>query len=403
MSSTDASKSDGARSESAESRVRLCVIVTVDITILNLCRGRLEYLMERGFDVTVVCAPTSKAAEIEARGVRLHTAPLTRAISPIRDLHSLWNLYRFLRRERFDLIEISTPKAALIGSIAAWLAGARCVVHLLRGLAYQQQGLLTRRLLRWSQRIACCLSHRVISISESLTEQAMVDGICSRQKIVVLGHGSSNGVDLHRFSLPDAANRSVMRRRLSMPDDAVVVGFVGRMTGDKGVAELVEAFTELSEQQSALYLLLVGDLEARDRIPKWVQQRIEEHPRIIHVAWQSDTALLYTAMDLVVLPSYREGLANVLLEAAAMKLPAVTTDAVGCRDVVVEGETGFCVPIRDASKLKQRMAQLVGDQALRERLGANARRRVERHFTCSDVWLLQEQEFRRLLPGSNPG
>lgn len=397
MSSTDASKSDGARSESAESRVRLCVIVTVDITILNLCRGRFEYLMKQGFDVTVVCASSSKAAEIEARGVCLHTAPLTRAISPLGDLMALWNLYWFLRRERFDVIEISTPKASLIGAVASWLVGAPCVVHLLRGLAYQEQGWLTARLLRWSQRVACRLSHRVVCISRSMMEQAVRDGLCGRDKIVVLGCGSSNGVDLQRFSPPDESARMEARRRLGIPEEAVVAGFVGRMTGDKGVAELVDAFTSLNERMPSLYLLLVGDYEARDHPPEWVVERIAQHNRIKHVGWQSDTLSFFSAMDFLVLPSYREGFGTVVLEAAAMELPAVVTNTLGGRDVVIEDKTGFCVPIRDVARLERAIEHLAESSDLRGRMGRSARRHVEQQYECSTVWSLQEREFRRLL------
>lgn len=397
MSVTDTTSIANPVTESGARRVRWCVIVTVDITIQNLCRGRLEHFMERGFDVTVVCAPTTMAADIEARGLRLHTAPLVRANSPIRDLTALWNLYWFLRREQFDLIEISTPKASLVGAIAAWLARAPCVLHLLRGLAYQEQGRLHRYLLRIAQKIPCRLSHRVVSVSESALEQACRDRICDRDKIVVLGHGSSNGVDLERFSPRRKVAGPGTRRRFGIPDDAVVAGFVGRFTGDKGIAELVDAFTNLSETLPELHLLLVGDWEARDRPPERVVEAIARHPRIKHVGWQHDLPPFYAAMDFLTLPSYREGLATVLLEAAAMELPVVTTDAVGCRDVVVEGETGFCVPVRDSAKLQEAMARLAVQTELRNRMGPAGRHLVEQRYRCATVWSLQEQEFRRLL------
>ena len=385
----------------ADRRIRMCLIVTVDITIQNLCRGRLEWFTSRGFDITVVCAPTPIGADIEARGVRLHTAPLARSITPLKDLAALWNLYRFLRREQFDLIEVSTPKASLIGAMAARLAGARRVVHLLRGLVYHQQGGLTARLLRWSHQLACRFSHRVISISESMLEQACQDKICTRDKIVVLGRGSSNGVDLQRFSSRFVAAEPDARRRLGMAEDAVVVGFVGRMTGDKGLAELVTAFASLSEKRPGLYLLMVGDLEDRDRPAESIVERIGRHPRIRHVGWQSDVRPFMSAMDFLVLPSYREGFGTVLLEAAAMGLPLVTTDAVGGRDVVIDGKTGFCVPVRDSGKLEEAMMRLASDEGLRSRMGEAARHVVEQHYDCAVVWALQEQEFHRLLQASN--
>lgn len=396
MSAADHPDPPPAAVRPVEKRVRLCVIVTVDITIQSLCRGRFEYLMDHGFDITVVCAPTPLAEDIKARGLRLHTAPLARAITPTRDLRALWNLYRFLRRERFDLIEVSTPKAALVGAVAARLAGAPRVVYLLRGLAYQQQGALTRRLLRLSDKIACRFSHRVISVSTATLEQACQDGVCPCEKIVVLGQGSSNGVDLERFSNGREDDSGAVRRRLGIPDDAIVAGFVARMTGDKGVVELVDAFTALSEVMPDLHLLLVGDYEQRDRPPGRIVQVVEQHPRIIGAGWQDDPRPFFRAMDFFVLPTYREGLGTVLLEAAAMHLPLITTKASGWSDGV-ENETALFVPIRDSSRLKDAMEKMASDPGLRARMGAAGRRKVEQCYDRRLVWALQEQEFRRLL------
>jgi len=378
-------------------RIRLCVIVTVDITIQNLCKGRLEYFIANGFDVTVVCAPTPLAKEIEARGVRLHTAPLARSISPFRDLRALLSLYRFLRAERFDLVEVSTPKGSLIGAVAARLAGVQCVVHLLRGLAYQGQRGLGGMVLRWAHKIACRFSHRVICVSGSGREQAGRDGICAVDKMIVLGRGSSNGVDVTRFSPSTEKQRADARQAMGLPAQAVVAGFVGRITRDKGIAELVQAFIDLREKRPTLHLLMVGGLEHRDQPSTEVMARIVADPRIKQIEWQQDAQPSYLAMDFVVLPSHREGLANVLLEAGAMSLPVVTTDAVGCRDAIVEGETGFCVPIGDVTKLGEAMDRLAGDATLRHQMGKAARSFMERNYDCVAVWARQEQEFRRLL------
>ena len=397
MAVGDPSDSTSTTARRDPSCIRLCVIVTVDITLQNLCRGRFEYFMERGYDVTVVCAPTPLAAEIEARGVRLHTAPLSRAVTPLRDLRALWNLYRFLKREQFDLIEVSTPKASLIGAVAARLAGAPLVVHLLRGLAYQHQKGLTYRLLRMSHRIACRFAHRVIAISQTNLEQACKDGVCSREKIVVLGQGSSNGVDLDRFSPVDDATAKGARRRLDIPDDAIVAGCVARMTRDKGMVELVDAFTALGETMPHLYLLLVGDYEQRDRPPPRIVEAIEQHPRILCVGWQEDTRSFFSVMDFFVLPTYREGLSTVLLEAAAMGLPLITTAASGWSEQVDDDATTLFVPTGDTTELKEAMGKLASSAELRAQLGKAGRSRVEQHYDNRKVWALQEQEFRRLL------
>lgn len=375
----------------------MCVIVTIDLTIQNLCRGRLEYLIEHGFDITVVCAPTPLAAAIEARGVRLHTAPLTRKISPLRDLLALWNLYRFLRKQRFDLVEVSTPKGALIGSLAAKLSGVPCLVHLLRGLAYQGKSGLRARLLRVAHAIPCRIADRVISISNQTMQQACSDDVCAGDRIEVLGHGSSNGVDLARFSpLPEEARRKV-RAELGVSDEDVVVGFVGRLTQDKGIVELVDVFVALSETMPKLRLLVVGDYEERDRPPQRVMDEIAENPRIKHVEWQQETPRYFGAMDFLALPTHREGFGTVLLEAAAMGLPVVTTEAAGWWGAVDQTEEAWCVPIGDCDKLREAIARLAADAALRCQMGSALREKVTTHYDCRRVWSLQEQAFRRLL------
>jgi glycosyltransferase involved in cell wall biosynthesis len=304
---------------------------------------------------------------------------------------ALWKLFRFLRRERFDLIEVSTPKGALIGSLAAKLAGTPCVVHLLRGLAYQGRGGLRARLLRFAHAVPCRFSKRVVSISETTLERACNDGICPRDKIVVLGHGSSNGVDLERFSPPSRTSR------LNIPEEAIVAGFVGRLTRDKGIDELVEAFSALGESRPDLYLLLVGDYEEGDRPPRRIIETVDRHPRIRSVGWKQDTPRFFAAMDFFVLPTHREGFGTVLLEAAAMGLPVVTTGAAGWWDVIDKDKDAMCLPIGDAAELEAAMATLADDAASRNRMGTTGRRKVEQSYSCSTVWSLQEREFRRLL------
>jgi len=376
---------------SAEPRLRLCVIVTVDITLLNLCRGRFEYLTAHGFDITAVCAPTPHADELSRRGIRLVTAPLLRSITPLRDLVAVWRLYRFLRRERFDIVEVSTPKAALVGSVAARLARVPCLIHLLRGLVYEHAGRLQRVLLRVSQTIPCRLADEVFSISHGMMEQAIEDGVCAPDKIRVLGRGSSNGIDLQRFAPPSSDGRRSVRSRHGIPEGAVVAGFVGRMTRDKGIGELVRAFLEIGERRPDLHLLLVGTYETRDRPSSEVLDGVASHDRIHHVGWQPSTPPFLGAMDLLILPTYREGFGTVLLEAAAVGLPVITSDIVGCRDAVEADETALLVPPCDTAALVSAWERLLDDETLRQRLGTAGRRRVQEHFQQTEVWSRQAE------------
>ena len=394
---TAASADPGTPTDPAPRPIRLCVMATVDITIQNLCRGRLEYLIARGFEVTVVCAPTPMADEIRRRGVRLFTPPLTRAMTPWTDIKCLWVLWRFFRRERFDIVEVSTPKAALLGVIAARLARQPCVVHLLRGLAYQRQRGLGAKILRWSQRIACRRAHHVMSISRSMAEQAYRDGLCASGSMILMGRGSSNGVDLERFSPGLRVRRAELRQGLGIAPDAVVVGFVGRMTADKGLVELMDAFEGVARRHPEAVLLFVGDYEERDRPPSAVMERIDRVPFVRRAGWQADTAPYYGVMDVLALPSYREGFGAGLLEAAAAGVPVIASDIEGCRDAVDGGVTGLLVPAQDARALEAALERLVSDAGLRARMGAAGRAWAEQHFDQQVIWRMYEEHYRRFV------
>jgi glycosyltransferase involved in cell wall biosynthesis len=372
--------------------IRMCVLTTIGPSIQTHYRGRLEYFNAHGFDVTVVCASSELDDEIRARGVRLHTAPLTRVIAPWQDLRALWNLWRFFRRERFDLIEVGTPKAALIGSIAARLAGAPCVIHLLHGLACQGLDGVLGWLARVSAAIPCRLAHETISVSPSAREDAHRIGICARGRMRVLGRGTCNGVDVRRFSPTQRQLGGTVRGRWRIPPDAVVLGFIGRLTRDKGLVELAGALREMQE----VVLLLVGSYDERDRPPDEVIEFLSSDPRVRQVGFQTDVVAFLAAMDILVLPSYREGFPAVLLEAAAMGLPVVATNATGCRDAVEPDVTGLQVPVGDTAQLRSALERLVNDAELRRTMGAAGRRRVAEHFDQQRVWALYVEEYRRL-------
>jgi glycosyltransferase involved in cell wall biosynthesis len=350
-----------------------------------------------GFEITVACASSEDDDAIMARGVRLKTFPLTRAITPWQDMQTLFQMYRFFRHERFDLIEFSTPKAALIGSLAAWMARAPCQIHILQGMAYEGKRRLLGWILRVSTSIPCRLAHVTFAVSPSVRERVCADGLAHSDRVRLLGKaGSGNGVDVERFSPERIRLRDRFRANHGIPPDTVVIGFIGRLTRDKGIEELVRAFIAMQEQNRHAVLLLIGDYEHRDRPADDVIRIVSEHPCIHHIGFQSDVIPGMTAMDIVVLPTYREGLPYVLLEAAALGLPTVTTDATGARDAILAGTTGVQVPVGDSVALAEALLKLAHDPLLRERMGRAGREWVCANFDQRDVWQHQTHEYRTL-------
>jgi glycosyltransferase involved in cell wall biosynthesis len=367
---------------------------------LNLMRGQLAFLREAGFEVTVISSP---GVELEAAGrseeIETLAVPMAREVSPWTDLKSLVQLYRVIRRLRPSITNVGTPKAGLLAGIAAWLARVPCRFYTLRGLRCETTRGLKRRILLLSERIACMCAHRVICVSESLRQRAVALGIVQPHRALVLGSGSSNGVDTSRFLLtPLLLNRAAeLRQELKIPLEAQVVGFVGRLTRDKGVAELVKAFSRLCETSPIVWLLLVGDFEDGDPLPPDVRRAIETDSKIIRTGLVPEATIYYHLMDVLALPSYREGFPNAILEAHAAGKAVVATRATGIADAIVDGVTGVLVPVGDAEALAKGLESLLKNKDLATGMGSAGRERVRREFQQERIWGGLAREYSRLL------
>ena len=325
---------------------------------------------------------------------------MPRRITPLRDLIAVIQLWRLLLRLRPQIVHAHTPKGGLLGMMAAWAAGVPVRVYNVLGMPLATATGKRRFLLRWSERVSCLLAHRVLCISRSLREAVMAEGLCPDGKIEVLREGSSFGVDAGTRFNPAAipeSSREVTRTRLGIPSDAPVIGFIGRVVRDKGIVELMDAWKDLRDEFPELHLLIAGPLEAQDSVPIAVVDSMRRDPRIHLVGRVSETPSLYAVMSVLVLPTYREGFGHVNLEAAAMELPVVATQTVGCVDAVQDGRTGILVhPV-----MRQRLAQAIGaylrDPQLRREHGEAGRRRVLRDFRCEDLSEATFQEYVRLL------
>jgi len=238
------------------------------------------------------------------------------------------------------IVDASTPKAGLLSGVAAWLARVPCRVYTLRGLRLETATGLKRALLWVTEWISCKCAHRVVCVSPSLRARAIGLKLVGDSKAIVLGEGSG-GVDIRRFSPAgrESAETQSLREKLGIAANALVIGFVGRLVRDKGIRELIEAFQGLNRKQPGLQLLLVGDFEQGDPVEPEIRRFIESSPAMIRPGFVSDTAPYYGLMDVLALPTYREGFPGVPLEAQASGVPVVTTTATGAVDSVVDGET----------------------------------------------------------------
>lgn len=370
-------------------RPKLAYVTTHAISAENLMNGQLTFLRERGFDITVIAAPSESLDIVREREqVSTIPIPIEREISPAADARTLAKLCGILRQLRPDIVNAGTPKAGLLGMIAAKLTRVPVRLYTLRGLRLETTSGFKERLLATTERIAASCAHQVICVGDSLRQEFVRRRLVAARKTIVLRHGSSNGVKAERFqySAEQFLQIGQLRASLEIPADAPVIGFVGRLTRDKGIVDLHEAFTRLLDEFPDLRLVLIGWPEEGDPVPADVWQSIQEHPQIIRTGAIKDPSLHYGLFDVFVFPSYREGFPNVPMEAAAAGVPVVGYSATGTLDAVVDGLTGTLVPLQDSTALALATAEYLRNPFLGRRHGEAGRRRALTDFRREDIW-----------------
>lgn len=373
-------------------RIRVLHAVTVSKS-LKLMKGQLSYLKNLGYEVSVVSSPGKEIdtfAEMEK--VNIKQIKMAREISPLSDIISLIKVIRYLLKYRPHIVNTGTPKAGLLLSVAAWLTRVPIRVYTVRGLKLETASGYKRKILLFTERIACLCSHRIIAVSESLRKRIIELKLAPKEKIVVLGSGSSNGIQVSR-----AQELSKMNVDINVEPDSFKIGFVGRITKDKGIIELLQAFRNLRKKYHNLKLLILGDFETGDPIPDSERRYIETDPNILFLGFQQNPFPYYKFMDIFVLPSHREGFANVCLEAALMGLPIITTNATGAIDTVIDGKTGLIYEVGNVKQLEEKIEFLIRNPEIRKKMGIEGKKWVTKEFSSERIWNGLDNLYRALL------
>ncbi len=340
--------------------------------------------------MTVITSPGPQLDAFGAQhGVEVHALTMPRRVTPTEDAISLTRLTLLLRRLRPSLVHAHTPKGGLLGTIAATLAGVPARLYHMRGLPFATAMGAQRALLAATERTSTSLATRVLAVSASLRDAAVRAHLCEASKIQVLGCGSGNGVDCDgRFNPANVAvdARQAFREKLRLPPSSAVVGFLGRLVRDKGIVELAAAWAELRVRFPDAHLVLGGSFEDRDAVSPETKALLMEDPRVHMLGFVQDAPGFYAGIDVLALPTYREGFPNVVLEAAAMRVPVVATRVTGCVDAVLDGVTGTLVAAGSGRALADALALYLANPELRARHGARARMRVERDFRSERIW-----------------
>lgn len=346
-------------------------------------RGQARYMERNGFEVHVVASPGPELNELGRTAVvQVHPVPMSREISFRHDLSGLLRWIMVIRRVRPDVVNVGTPKAALLGMIAAFILRVPVRVYVVRGLRYEGLLGMKRKLLIVVEKLICACSTEVVVVSRSVAT-SMHDAGISRSQLRLIGVGSSNGVDVPGWQDALARAKSVTAAsELAIPSHHIVALFVGRVNRDKGVEMLIEMLKHADKIQLDMTLVVVGRIEDE----KLAHELAEFSKSVRIVGYRDDVEVFYSLCDVLVLPTRREGFPNVVLEAAATSTPAITTDSTGAVDSVIDGVTGFIVPYGDGIQMAERLKQLSEDPVKFEAIRCSALARAKESFYPERIW-----------------
>ena len=380
-----ASSSDGRRP-------KLIRLTTVASSLDGLLRGQLRFLNER-FEVVGVASGEETLRKVSAReGVRCVDVPMRREISLRQDLKSLFALIRLFRRERPFIVHANTPKGSLLAMTAAFLTRVPHRIYMVTGLRFETTSGAFRLLLKTMERLTCLFATKVIPEGEGVKATLLRERI-TRKPLEKIRNGNINGADLEFFKrTPEIEARAAeIRREIGAGAGTFVFMFAGRIVRDKGVNELVRAFSALRQEcgGDAARLLLLGNFEdALDPVAPETRTEISrENSGIFAPGFREDLRPYYAAADAFVLPSYREGFPNAVIQAGAMGVPAIVSDVNGCNEIVIPGENGAVVPARDETALLAAMRRFVDGRAdAVPAMASRSRALIASRYAREDVW-----------------
>ena len=384
---------------------KLIRITTVPISFKVLLKGQLRFMASNGFDVKGVSSEGEELKEVrENEGIVMEAINMSRKITPFQDLKSLWEMWSFLRKERPQIVHTHTPKAGIIGMLAARLAGVPHRLHTVAGLPLMEATGIKRKILNFVEKLTYSSATRVYPNSKGLYDFILQNNFTQSNKLKIIANGSSNGINTAFFSPAQVSEieKVALREKLNIQPDDFVFVFVGRIVSDKGINELIKAFSELqtaeNNELTGIKLLLVGGLESDlDPLNPETLAEINQNRDIISVGFQQDVRPFFAISDALAFPSYREGFPNVVMQAGAMGLPSIVSDINGCNEIIVEGENGLIIPPKNVEKLKEKMLTLARDKNLYIKLKENSRRMIENRYEQSVVWKALLEEYEGLL------
>jgi len=382
--------------------MKILHICAIGATAKVLLKPQIDYLLSRNLSVEVACSPDSDVEKLQQQGYTIHPISIDRKISPFLNIKSIYSLVNLIRKDQYDLVHVHTPIAAVLGRIAAKIAGVKRIVYTSHGLPFHDGSSYKEYALYSNvEKLAALLTDMILSQNHEDIATAKKLGLCRPEKIAYLG----NGVDIDRFNRDrlDPAHQAQLRKSLGIPDTAnLIIGTIGRLTRKKGSGYLIEATAKLVSQFPNLHVLIIGGELSTDPEPFYTEitQRIRTlglQNNVTLTGIRQDIPEILGLLDIFTLPTFtHEGLPRSIVEAMSMGLPVVATDIRGCREAVLHEKTGLIVPPQDSQKLAEALEQLLSNSEMRSAYGQASRQRVEAEYDESFVFERLENFYREL-------
>lgn len=377
---------------------KLIRITTVPISIEKLLENQPKYF-SKFFDITIVSSNKSELEKLgEKQGVKTFYLPLTRKITPFKDIIAIFKLYFFLKREKPKIVHSHTPKAGFVGMTASFFAGVPIRMHTVAGLPLMERKFIKKKVLIFIEKLTYLFASNIYSNSKKLMEYILSKKFCSERKIKTLANGSSNGIDTKYFiDNISLNNKNKLLNTLKILKNDFVFCYVGRIVKDKGINELVSAFNELNLKNRNCKLIIVGKIEnEKDPISKITMGIIKKNKNILLTGFKNDVRPYLSIANCFVFPSYREGFPNALMQAGAMDLPCIATNINGCNEIIQDNINGFLIPPKNIDALVKAMQKIM-DKKLITKLSKNCRLMVKEKYDQKYFWKKLLIEYDNLI------
>ena len=380
---------------------KLIRITTVPISLQFLLPGQMKFMSENAFEVLMISADGKERETVmQNENCKHEIVAFTRKITPLTDLKCLWQLIKIFKKEKPDIVHTHTPKAGLLGMMAAKICGVKLRIHTVAGMPLMVNTGAKLHLLKFIEKLTYASANYVWPNSFSLLDYIKKNNFTSTKKLNIINQGSSNGIDLKRFSKNNLDSKIIeeIKNTIGYNEKNIYLLSIGRLVKDKGIVELVNVFKKLQKNNSHLKLLLLGTFENDlDPLPLNIVEEIKNNKNIIHVEWTKQVQYYFSIANLFIFASHREGFPNVLLQSGAMGLPIVCSAITGNIDIVENNKTGLLFDVGNENQIEEKIMFALAHKNKMQQMAVDLQNNIETNFDRKKIWSSILDEYKKLL------